>query len=476
MITTNEKKVVSDKFNKHRGPVTSVAQIGGTPWVITSAYDGAVAKFNHSTKAIKLLGYHDHLVNRIVVNEDATQAASCSSDYSIGIWNLTTGRLQSKLLGHSDDVEDFVFVNDHVGVSASRDQRILIWDLYTGGIVKVIDGHEKDVLSLAYHNGKIYSTGDDKTLRVWDVDTGEELNKWGPFDVETDTCAIDLVNKRVVLGCDDGYIRIFSINNGELLHEIQAHASGIKKVACSPVDGTLLSAAYDQRIRIWDSTTLEEKLELENNPIKWERSLVWSNDGKMIFAGTFDGTMLMWDAETGAFLQEIGNELDHEGNACFNEAAVLQENRVATVSDDGFVRLIDLSNQASVKQEPSSGRFLMNAITSRGDVVISGSHNQRLHYYRVLPHELSYEKEVLIQEGPINSIRISELPAYEGHAFTACYSGAIVHVNVEGKVVNRIRVHDGAVKSLRLHSTLPFGVSCCAGGELRSWDYEGNVY
>jgi len=35
----------------------------------------------------------------------------------------------SELSGHSDDAEDFVFVDDRIGVSASREfTRSLVWD------------------------------------------------------------------------------------------------------------------------------------------------------------------------------------------------------------------------------------------------------------------------------------------------------------------------------------------------------------
>ena len=51
-----------------------------------------------------------------------------------------------------------------------------------------------------------------------------------------------------VLGCDDGVVRIFDIDTGATVGEIDAHASGIKKVAVSPRTGDILSAAYDQRV------------------------------------------------------------------------------------------------------------------------------------------------------------------------------------------------------------------------------------
>src|SRR5437879_1459142 len=103
------------KWNRHRGPVTGVAQIPGTQTAVTSAYDSAIGLFDLTNGQVDLLGYHDHLVNRIVVNDRGTHAASCSSDYSIGIWNLEKRSKERTLLGHSDDVEDFAFADDETG-------------------------------------------------------------------------------------------------------------------------------------------------------------------------------------------------------------------------------------------------------------------------------------------------------------------------------------------------------------------------
>jgi WD40 repeat protein len=57
--------------------------------------------------------------------------------------------------------------------------------------------------------------------------------------------------------------------------------------------------------------------------------------------------------------------------------------------------------------------------------------------------------------------------------FVACYSGAIVCVSRRGHVKGRIAAHDGAVKALRIHPTLPVGVSGSADGSLTVWDLDG---
>ncbi|MEL7369397.1 MAG: WD40 repeat domain-containing protein, partial [Myxococcota bacterium] len=292
-------------ITRHTGPVTSVASRPGTSEVVSGAYDSGVGIFDTHTQTFQLLGYHEHLTNRVVVSPDGHLAASCSSDYSVRLWDLRTRTLLKVLQGHADDVEDFVFVGSHVGVSASRDRRILVWDLRTGAITAVFDDHDKDVLSLAYHQGRLFSSGDDKTLRVWNLAEGTLEKTIGPFEVETDTCDIDPVRGRIVLGCDDGIVRIFNAASGELVHEIHGHTSGIKKVAVSE-QGHILSAAYDQKIIIWDRDTFAQKQALQSVKHKWERSFAFADGGANVIAGTFDGTLLKWNATSGTLIDEFG--------------------------------------------------------------------------------------------------------------------------------------------------------------------------
>jgi len=467
-----------DSFVRHRGPVTCAAGIPGTDDVVTSGYDGAVALYSLTSGSVELLGFHRHLVNRVVVDENGRRAASASSDYTVVIWDLADRRPELVLRGHADDVEDFVFVDDNVGASVSRDWRVFVWDLRTGAIMNVLEGHEKDVLSISHHDGRLFTSGDDMTLRVWDIETGRQLQVWGPFESETDTCAIDPLHRRAVLGCDDGVVRIFDIDTGQTVGEVAAHASGIKKVAVSPRTGDILSAAYDQKVIVWDAASLARRVELESRPSLWERSFNWSPDGAQVLAGTFDGTVLRWDAETGECEAEIGADAGPRGNACFNEAAIAEDGAVALVSDDGWIRLARLTPERAEwisQTEPGSGAILMNAVacSSAPERILCGAHDHRLHIFDRVGDELRNERELFLGQGPINSIRVSNHPGLEGVAFVGCYSGAIVKVTPDAEPAGSFRVHENAVKSLRLHPTQRLGVSCSADGILVSWDLDG---
>ncbi len=465
-------------FLRHRGPVTCAAHVPHSHKVISSGYDNAVGLFDTETGEVSLLGYHQHLVNRVTVNAAGTCAVSASSDYNLYVWDLNKKNLLQVLKGHDDDVEDFVFINDQLGASVSRDWRIILWDLSTGTISRIMLGHEKDVLSVNYFDGKLYTSGDDMTLRVWDVESGQQLSKIGPFETETDTCAIDGQHNRIILGCDDGVIRIFDIDSNEMIKAIKGHDSAIKKVAISPSNGDILSAAYDQKIIVWDHKDFSEKQQLDTHAALWERSFNWSNDGQQILAGTFDGTVLGWDAQTGQSLFEIGNNHQHAGNACFNDVASQDNGDVVLVSDDGYVRVGHLSKDKAQWQQQTlhaHNRVLMNAVAycNSKKHIITGAHNQNLYLYD--GNDVQQKSCIALKEGPINCIRTSHLDHHKGEMFVACYSGNLAHLSSDGAIMNKINAHDNAIKALALHPTEAMGVSCCAEGGLVSWNYDGEV-
>ncbi|MBX3713619.1 MAG: WD40 repeat domain-containing protein [Lysobacter sp.] len=468
-------------FHRHRGPVTTATWIPGTQRILTAAYDGAIARFDLDTDEVTLFGHHDHLANRVVVSDDGLRAASVSSDYSAIVWDARTGQRLRRLVGHSDDVEDFCFIGAHMGASVSRDRRILVWDLRTGAIVRAIEGHERDVLSICADDRHLYTSGDDSTLRVWDIASGRQVRMWGPFETETDTCAIDPRHGRVVLGCDDGCIRVFAIHSGDLLAAIPAHRSGIKKVACSPVDGAILSAAYDQAIHLWSGDDFRHRLRLEARPRQWERSFNWSSDGAHVVAGTFDGTVLVWRADDGAFVTELGASQGTLGNDCFNDIAAIDDHGFATVNDAGHLRIGRFGDEGAhwlAQATPGTGRMLMNAVTSRdgGHRVVCGAHDQHLHVFERdgdgVPVAATWHH---LGEGPINCVRGTTTAHGEDTLFVACYSGAIVRTDREGTPLARFAHHDNAVKALRLHPTRRIGVSCSADGVLTSWDFDGHL-
>jgi WD40 repeat protein len=86
----------------------------------------------------------------------------------------------------------------------------------------------------------------------------------------------------------------------QLAKPLKGHNSNVRSVAYSPDGRHIISGSSDKSIRIWDAETGA----VVNNPIKGHTDEVWSvaysPDGRRIISGSDDRTIRIWDAETGA--------------------------------------------------------------------------------------------------------------------------------------------------------------------------------
>ena len=80
------------------------------------------------------------------------------------------------LEGHTSVVNSVGFNHDDTKiVSGSYDRTIRVWNVATGECILTLEGHTGEVTSVVFnHDGtKIVSGSWDNTIRVWNVDTGE---------------------------------------------------------------------------------------------------------------------------------------------------------------------------------------------------------------------------------------------------------------------------------------------------------------
>ena len=87
--------------------------------------------------------------------------ASGSSDKTVKLWDVASGRELRTLSGHTDDVISVAFSPDgKVLASGSRDNTIKLWDVASGRELRTLSGHTNTVLSVAFSpDGKLLASG-----------------------------------------------------------------------------------------------------------------------------------------------------------------------------------------------------------------------------------------------------------------------------------------------------------------------------
>ncbi|KIM73277.1 hypothetical protein PILCRDRAFT_731139 [Piloderma croceum F 1598] len=119
------------------------------------------------------------------------------------------------------------------------------------------EGHTNLVTSVSFSlDGKhIVSGSYDKTIRVWDVQTGHMVS--GPFKGHTDSVSsvsFSLDGKRIVSGSRDMTIRVWDAQTGDMVSgPFKGHTNLVTSVSFSPDGKCIVSGLYDQTIRVWDA-------------------------------------------------------------------------------------------------------------------------------------------------------------------------------------------------------------------------------
>ncbi|KAG8730385.1 hypothetical protein FRC10_002753 [Ceratobasidium sp. 414] len=201
-------------------------------------------------------------------------------------WMFTTSfSLSPAMLAYSSDGAN-ITASFHDGVayspdgqhivSGSYDKTIRIWDAQTGQpLGQPLQGHTWFVTSVAYSPDGAYiaSGSHDKTVRIWDAHTGQSICQ--PLRGHTwfiTSVAYSPDGAYIVSGSDDKTIRMWDARTGQAIGPpLHGHTESVSSVAYSPDGASVLSGSHDNTVRIWDaqsSVVKESTPGFENNPIQ----------------------------------------------------------------------------------------------------------------------------------------------------------------------------------------------------------------
>ncbi|KAJ5074719.1 wd repeat-containing protein pop1 [Anaeramoeba ignava] len=195
------------------------------------------------------------------------------------------------LAGHTFAVNSIIKHGNHA-FSSSDDRTIKEWDLLTGNEINTLTGHEGKVISLRVHNGDLYSTSQDHTVRSWNPKTGEQKLVFSGHEGRITCFGLD--GERLFSGSADNTIRLWNTKTGNCGHVFSGHTDQISGLHV--LQNTLYSASVDKTLQSWDTETGQCTNVFVGHP-SWVFCLEYNNG--ILYSGSKDGSIRAWDPQTG---------------------------------------------------------------------------------------------------------------------------------------------------------------------------------
>ncbi|MCX6156964.1 MAG: protein kinase [Ignavibacteriae bacterium] len=209
--------------------------------------------------------------------------------------------------GHTDRIYSVDFSCDNKkALSGSRDKTIRLWDIETGKEIRRFEGHTGEVISVEFSpDGRYALSGSkDNTIRLWEIETGKEIRRFDGHTESVWSVCFSPDGKFLLSGSLDNTIRLWNVDTGQEIRIFTGHTDEVMSVCFSPDGRYALSGSSDETIRLWDISTGKIKNIFEGHE-QTVFSVTFSPNGRSILTGSLDKSVRFWDTSTCKEMKKI---------------------------------------------------------------------------------------------------------------------------------------------------------------------------
>ncbi|KAL5638862.1 hypothetical protein ACGC1H_003276 [Rhizoctonia solani] len=243
-------------------------------------------------------------VSSLAISPDGARVATGTRDGGICVWDTQSKQI---ILGplniHVDAVTSVAYAPNGLYIVSCSSSAIIVQNSQTGQIaLGPLKAHSKRINSIVYGpNSTLLITGsDDHTICAWNTSTGENV---AIFEGHT-APVLSVTSSRsdngtlVVSGSADRRVFILEIRTTAIrvvFGPLDGHNSPVTAVACSPDGLCAISGSADGTICIWNTNTGRMLSRCPTSHLSSISRLSFSPSGSQFASCSIDSTIYAWD-------------------------------------------------------------------------------------------------------------------------------------------------------------------------------------
>ncbi|MCA2696745.1 MAG: hypothetical protein IM492_11285 [Microcystis sp. M040S2] len=374
---------------------------------------------------------------------------------------------RNRLEGHDNSVLSVNFSPDgKTLVSGSDDKTIKLWNVETGKEIRTLYGHDNSVTSVNFSpDGKTLVSGsDDNTIKLWNVETGQEIRTLYGHDSYVSSVNFSPDGKTLVSGSYDKTIKLWDVETGQEIRTLYGHDNFVYSVNFSPDGKTLVSGSNDKTIKLWNVETGQEIRTFKGHD-SYVYSVNFSPDGKTLVSGSNDKTIKLWNVETGQEIRTLYGHDSYVWSVNFSPDG----KTLVSGSNDKTIKLwnVETGQEIRTLKGHDSSVYSVN-FSPDGKTLVSGSYDKTIKLWDV---ETGQEIRTLYgHDSYVWSVNFSP----DGKTLVSGSDDKTIKLwNVEtGQEIRTLKGHDSSVLSVNFS---PDGKTLVSGSDdktIKLWNVE----
>ncbi len=481
------------RFEGHSDWVNDTAFAPDGQTALSGSDDGTLVHWDIATGApIRQIAADPSGVRAVAISSDGTLAISGSNDGALALWDLATGTVDLTAAAHDGPVTRVSFgpaylagASGLTAVSASADNTIALWDLTTGERVRTFTGHIGAVTDVATHpdGTLILSTGEDLTLRMWDVESGKQTGRH-EFGVDLASVAIAPDGRTALFSAKTG-IFLWDIEEFEEIGQLQGHAvdetqqSNINAIAVDRNGRLALSAGSDGTLRIWNLSGQMIARQFARGGGGIDAIRV-SPDGNRLLAGMYNGELVLWDIESAQTIRRMGGEGIGISPGCVDfhpsadQALACAEDPTGATDDTSLI-LWDIGSGVEIRRfEGHASLIRAVAFLPDGKTALAGSQSVRGNFVGDLILWDLETGEIVRTFDITHDVADIAVTQDGSRALTGSVTGfAVILWDVEtGQEIRRLEGHRNPVINVAFSHNDGIALASAVDGVVLAWDVD----